>query len=79
MNCPKCYHEESSVLDSRANVTYIRRRRKCDRCCHLWTTNEILAEHAEMLRVSKTGPVLDIDTLVKERARTMVTQILQRL
>src|SRR5699024_3051511 len=34
MNCPKCYHNNSRVLDSRPfeDGEAIRRRRECDRC-----------------------------------------------
>lgn len=42
MNCPKCKHEDTSVLDSR--LTHegksVRRRRECDTCGYRFTTFE---------------------------------------
>jgi transcriptional repressor NrdR len=47
MNCPKCGHEDSKVLDTRtgANARSIRRRRQCLDCGHRFTTlEEIMRE-----------------------------------
>ncbi|MEK7528525.1 MAG: transcriptional regulator NrdR [Patescibacteria group bacterium] len=40
MRCPKCKHPETSVVDSRETngEREIRRRRKCDKCDHRFTT-----------------------------------------
>lgn len=42
MICPKCKHEETSVLDSRDTheKREIRRRRECEKCQHRFTTFE---------------------------------------
>ncbi len=42
MRCPKCKHPETSVVDSRETngEREIRRRRKCDKCDHRFTTFE---------------------------------------
>lgn len=42
MRCPKCKHTETSVLDSRDthDSREIRRRRKCSKCDHRFTTFE---------------------------------------
>jgi transcriptional repressor NrdR len=42
MNCPKCGHEDSKVLDTRtgSNNRSIRRRRQCLECTHRFTTLE---------------------------------------
>lgn len=42
MHCPKCHETETKVIDSRQlDEGYtIRRRRKCDRCDHRFTTYE---------------------------------------
>lgn len=38
--CPKC-KADSSVIDSRPTEQHIRRRRRCDKCQHRWTTVEV--------------------------------------
>jgi len=40
MNCPKCNHHNSLVIETRKKDTYVRRRRKCPKCKHRWTTFE---------------------------------------
>jgi len=42
MNCPKCGHEDSKVLDTRTGRENrsIRRRRQCLACGHRFTTLE---------------------------------------
>lgn len=40
MQCPKCKHRESEVMDKRNTVTIIRRRRRCLSCKHRFTTHE---------------------------------------
>ena len=40
MRCPKCGLDRSSVLDSRADGTSIRRRRECQACQYRYTTYE---------------------------------------
>ena len=44
MICPVCKCGHSSVFDSRPSPDYIRRRRKCLKCGHAWTTYEFRAE-----------------------------------
>ncbi len=48
MNCPKCGHEDTKVLDTRTgrNNRFIRRRRQCLDCEHRFTTlEEIVREN----------------------------------
>jgi transcriptional repressor NrdR len=40
MKCGICSSEEHRVVDTDESETSIRRRRKCDRCGHRWTTWE---------------------------------------
>lgn len=43
MRCPEC-RGKSSVIDSRAWLIEIRRRRRCQACGHRWTTIEASAD-----------------------------------
>lgn len=50
--CPKCGHDDSRVLDSRANTAHgeVRRRRVCKQCDGRFTTFEtVRADDAEVL------------------------------
>lgn len=38
--CAVCESAETEVIDSRAGLNYIRRRRRCVKCGHRFTTNE---------------------------------------
>ena len=42
MNCPRCKHEDTSVIDSRLSEEgrAVRRRRECPKCEHRFTTFE---------------------------------------
>lgn len=40
MNCPRCQHDDSKVIDSRTSGDVIRRRRECLRCEERFTTHE---------------------------------------
>jgi transcriptional repressor NrdR len=42
--CPACAGQDSVVLDSRAAHQAIRRRRRCVKCGHRWTTYEMGGE-----------------------------------
>lgn len=55
MNCPKCYKDNSKVLDSRTINCFIKRRRKCTHCNYRFTTYE------------KPAP-LDIDVIKKDKS-----------
>lgn len=54
MRCPKCHAESSSVVETRAEVDVIRRRRQCDRCEFRFTTYERI-EHSLPMVVKKDG------------------------
>ena len=54
MRCPFCTHVESRVLDSRAGVSDIRRRRECERCGARFTTYERV-ENCAVRVVKKDG------------------------
>lgn len=40
MECPKCAHSESDVIDSRGAAKAVRRRRQCGTCTYRFTTYE---------------------------------------
>lgn len=46
MNCPKCKHYQSRVLDSSRSLDGSEwlRRRQCRKCAHRWTTRELDAQ-----------------------------------
>lgn len=54
MRCPKCHHEDVTVINSRAanDSRDIRRRRRCDACFYRWSTLEIRVD-----RLSPKRPV----------------------
>lgn len=56
MKCPKCYHTNSRVLDSRPfdDGDAIRRRRECDRCSFRFRTYE-RKEKTPLIIVKKDG------------------------
>jgi len=56
MQCPKCQHTDTKVVDSREanNNREIRRRRECEKCIHRFTTYEQV-ERANFLVVKKDG------------------------
>jgi transcriptional repressor NrdR len=56
MNCPKCGHEDTKVLDTRAgrNNRFIRRRRQCLDCGHRFTTIEEIVREG-FLVIKKDG------------------------
>ena len=56
MKCPSCQYKDTQVLDSRlnANGTSIRRRRKCLKCAHRFTTHEYV-EAVSLLVIKKDG------------------------
>jgi transcriptional regulator NrdR family protein len=48
--CPQCQHRQSRVVDSRGWTahSFIRRRRKCLKCSHLFTTYESLITPSQL-------------------------------
>lgn len=56
MRCPKCNHDDSRVIDSRAseNNDAIRRRRECPECGYRFTTYE-RREEMPLIVVKKDG------------------------
>jgi transcriptional repressor NrdR len=52
MKCAICNGADSRVLDTVATDDYIRRRRRCERCGHRWTTFE---------RDERTSPRIDVE------------------
>lgn len=80
MKCPKCQLSDDKVLDSRPYDTYIRRRRQCKQCNHLWTTNEIHVDMADQLRDGVHRMIIqDRNEAVKGQAKTMIVNILNQL
>lgn len=56
MQCPKCHHTGSKVVDSRPveESNSIRRRRECEKCHHRFTTFERI-EQTPLLVIKKNG------------------------
>lgn len=56
MQCPKCHHQNSRVIDSRQadDGRAIRRRRECENCGQRFTTFERV-EEAPLLVIKKNG------------------------
>ena len=56
MQCPKCHHQNSRVVDSRQadDGRAIRRRRECENCGQRFTTFERI-EEAPLLVIKKNG------------------------
>ncbi|HJF19915.1 MAG TPA: transcriptional regulator NrdR [Enterococcus columbae] len=56
MQCPKCHHQNSRVIDSRQadDGRAIRRRRECESCGQRFTTFERI-EEAPLLVIKKNG------------------------
>ena len=56
MQCPKCHHQNSRVVDSRQadDGRAIRRRRECENCGQRFTTFERI-EEAHLLVIKKNG------------------------
>jgi transcriptional regulator NrdR family protein len=54
--CPKCGEDEVSVIDSRAAILFekssIRRRRKCNKCGHRWSTYELPEELIDYVKIN---------------------------
>lgn len=40
MNCPKCNHNKTTVLDTRNDKENIYRKRRCKKCNNVWFTTE---------------------------------------
>lgn len=61
MLCPFCHHDETRVIDSRANAeNAVRRRRECLKCRRRFTTYE-KAEQAPLKVVKKDGARVPFD------------------
>src|SRR5690625_7832584 len=62
MNCPKCYHKNSRVLDSRPfeDGEAIRRRRECERCGFRFRTFE-RKEEAPLIIKKRDGTRQEFD------------------
>jgi len=59
MICPKCQHDATLVLETRhcRDGRENRRRRKCPRCAHQWTTFEIHALKLKRTPIHTTNSV----------------------
>jgi len=61
MNCSKCNHKKSKVLESRKADDSIRRRRECLKCGFRFTTQESVvlqkneAERSPMVKIGRRG------------------------
>lgn len=54
MECPKCAKEQSDVVDSRATIHAVRRRRQCAQCGYRFTTYERV-ERPRLIVIKKDG------------------------
>ncbi|HOB10581.1 MAG: transcriptional regulator NrdR [Acetomicrobium sp.] len=57
MRCPRCNHDDSRVIETRAveNGIVIRRRRECPKCGRRFTTYERIERSTVLLVVKKDG------------------------
>ncbi len=95
MNCPKCGHEDSKVLDTRTGRENrsIRRRRQCLACGHRFTTIEEIVREG-FLVVKKDGRREEFDhakilsslrkatekrPIEAERLELLVTEVIEEL
>ena len=62
MNCPKCLHAETKVVDSRSHGSAIKRRRLCQNCNYRFTTFERIERKIPMVR-KKNGSLEHFDVL----------------
>jgi len=75
VTCPKCGYRDSSVVDSRAQASSIRRRRECFVCRNRFSTLEVLAV------VSKSKPRVLVpaeDPKLIEAIRGQVSQVFEK-
>jgi len=60
MLCPKCFHEETKVIDKRDSSSITRRRRECLKCQHRFNTTESV-ERVELRVIKKNGQREDFE------------------
>ena len=72
MQCPKCHHNNSRVVDSRQadDGRVIRRRRECENCGYRFTTFERI-EEAPLLVIKKNGAREELIRSAEKRPVTM--------
>lgn len=73
MDCPLCGHHENQVYDTRTVSDHVRRRRKCLRCDHRWTSVELPTDKKDKrleTALLKAAKALD-DEKVKSNARLL--------
>ena len=68
MNCPKCQHDDTRVVDSRSTQegTAIRRRRECLKCQYRFTTYEYVeSETLMVIKSDQKREAFNRDKIVK--------------
>ena len=75
MNCPKCRNHETSVVDSRATDTDVRRRRECDYCNERFSTLEILADSVELVAALRLHSTLSKIEKKMNRLRKIFAEV----
>ena len=82
MRCPECLNIDcSKVIDSRNsipnNLIFKRRRRECKLCGYRFTTYEILAENAELVKsvMKRTERMLSALNDLKEDAKAIIENL----
>ncbi len=64
MNCPKCGHDDSKVIESRDTGEAVRRRRECLKCGNRYTTYErIERPNLAVVKKDKRRELFDRDKL----------------
>ena len=77
LHCPKCDHATTDVIDSRPHSGgYIRRRRKCARCAHRFSTFEFTEGHSllrntNVLRAAATAALNEFIHRYNELAKSV--------
>lgn len=68
MKCPACASNDSLVVDSRPSESIIRRRRRCCKCQHRWSTIEMRADGVKAQSARSVHPV--VKAIFELRRRT---------
>jgi len=79
---PQCHHE-SEVRDSRPMIDGIRRRRRCTRCGHRFTTHEMLPPYEpdgkDSFRYARANEVRDLLLAMDHEDATAILRLAKRL
>lgn len=65
MECPKCFSSKTKVLDSRRNMQYVKRIRKCESCSTKFNTWEISVSDAKDVLIRKLSALINEEGIAK--------------